>query len=141
MPVCTECKKTFPEGTSNCPDDGSPLVDNLPFQTLEGPDHGTWVEIASLSLEDEARLLQGFLEAEGIPAQIESLKFHMEPVNVGGLAEIRLYVRAEDEERAIELLDKRDEEFESLSEDELNTNEGPAAIDEGEESTGEGESG
>ncbi len=141
MPVCTECKKTFPEGTSNCPDDGSSLVDNLPFQTLEGPDQSTWVEIASLSLEDEARLLQGFLEAEGIPAQIESLKFHMEPVNVGGLAEIRLYVRADDEARAIELLDKSDEEFESLGEDELNTNEGPAGIDEGDDGTGGEEGG
>ena len=138
MPVCTTCRKTFDEDLVHCPDDGSPLVESLPFQTLEGPDHSTWVEIASLGVEDEARLLQGFLEGAGIPAQIESLKFHMEPVNVGGLAEIRLYVRAEDEARAIDLLDQRDEEYADLGDDQLNTDDGPANLD-GSESTDEGE--
>src|SRR5205085_9499540 len=38
---------------------------------------------------DLANLLRGFLEAEGIPAQIEDVKFHMEPINFGTMGEIR----------------------------------------------------
>ncbi len=51
-------------------------------QKIEG-DGVTWIEIASAGSEDEANLLCGFLENEGIPAQIENVKFHMEPVNLG----------------------------------------------------------
>ena len=34
--------------------------------TIESEDGTTWVEIASVGTEDEANLLRGFLEAEGI---------------------------------------------------------------------------
>jgi hypothetical protein len=92
----------------------------------------TWVEIASTGTEDEAKLLQGFLEAEGIPAQIENVKFNMEPINFGTMGDIRIYVGAEDELRAQELLRNREREYARLDDDEetLVTDEGPASIDE-----------
>lgn len=100
--------------------------------TVPAEDGTTWVEIASMGTEDEARLMQGFLEAEGIPAQIENVKFSMEPVTFGAMGEIRVYVGAEDEQRAQELLRSRDRQAENLDDDEetLVTDEGPALIDE-----------
>ena len=100
--------------------------------TVPAEDGTTWVEIASMGTEDEARLVQGFLEAEGIPAQVENVTFSMEPVTFGMMGEIRVYVGSEDEPRAQELLRSRDRQAESLDDDEetLVTDEGPAVIDE-----------
>ncbi len=105
--------------------------DELPFNVVPG-DNTVWVEIASSGEEDEARLLQGFLQAEGIDTQIEDLKFKEIPVDIGTMGEIRIYVPAEEEEHALELLRKREEEYRQLDDDEdtLITDEGPADIDE-----------
>jgi arsenate reductase-like glutaredoxin family protein len=100
--------------------------------TVPAEDGTTWVEIASTGTEDEAQLLRGFLEAAGIPAQIENVKFSMEPINFGTMGDIRVYVPSQDEARAQELLRKRDQEYERLDDDDetLVTDEGPAVIDE-----------
>ncbi|HYC91925.1 MAG TPA: DUF2007 domain-containing protein [Thermoanaerobaculia bacterium] len=100
--------------------------------TVPAEDGTTWVEIASTGTEDEAQLLRGFLEAEGIPAQVESLKFDQAPINFGNMGDIRVYVGSEDETRAQELLRKRQQEYERLDDDDetLVTDEGPATIDE-----------
>ena len=100
-------------------------------------DGTTWVEIASTGTEDEAQLLQGFLEAEGIPAQIESVRSDVTPANFGMLGDIRVYVGGEDEQRAQELLRSREQQAENLDDDEetLVTDEGPAVIDENAQAT------
>src|SRR5213075_47139 len=77
--------------------------DELPFQTVRSDGGTTWVEITSVGTDDEARLLQGFLEAEGVPAQIENVKFSMEPINFGVMGDIRIYVPADKEQHAVEL--------------------------------------
>jgi Putative prokaryotic signal transducing protein len=107
--------------------------------TISAGDGTTWVEIASTGTDDEAKLLQGFLEAEGIPAQIENVKFHMEPINFGTMGDIRIYVGSENERRALELLREREREYEELDEDEetVVTDDGPAVYDEESESDGE----
>ena len=91
----------------------------------------TWVEIASAGTEDEARLLQGFLESEGISAQVENVKFSMEPINFGTMGDIRVYVANEDEARAMELVRSRNVAYDKLDEDgeTVVTDEGPASID------------
>ncbi|HSP15506.1 MAG TPA: DUF2007 domain-containing protein [Thermoanaerobaculia bacterium] len=131
MPYCPKCKKAYAEGTRECPEHRVPLVDELPFQAVQA-DTTTWVEIASAGTDDEARLLKGFLDAEGIPAQIENVKFTMEPINFGTMGDIRIYVSSENEERAMKLLRDRNQEYEKLDDDEdtLVTDEGPAEIDE-----------
>jgi hypothetical protein len=100
--------------------------------TITADDGTTWVEIASTGTADEAVLLRGFLDAEGIPAQIEDVKFRMEPINFGTMGEIRVYVPSEHETRAQELLRERNREYEQLDDDEetLITDEGPAVVDE-----------
>lgn len=91
----------------------------------------TWIEIASAGTADEANILQGFLEAEGIRAQIEVVNFSMEPVTFGRMGEIRVYVGAEDEQRAQELIRSRELAFQRLDDDDetLVTDDGPASIE------------
>jgi hypothetical protein len=100
--------------------------------TVPAEDGTTWVEIASTGAEDEASLLKGFLEAEGIPAQIENVKFNLEPINFGTMGDIRIYVPAEEEQRAVELLRSRERQAEQLDDDDetLVTEDGPALVDE-----------
>ena len=107
-----------------------PPVDQENVQTVEG-ETVTWIEIASTGTEDEATLLRGFLEAEGIPAQIENVKFSMEPINFGTMGDIRIYVSREDEQRAQELLRQRDRAYDRLDDDAetVVTDEGPATLD------------
>ena len=111
--------------------------------TVPAEDGTTWVEISSAGTDDEARLLQGFLEAEGISAQVENVKFSMEPINFGTMGDIRVYVPADEEARAQELLRKREQEYQRLDDDEetLVTDEGPALIDENAQAEDDGTSG
>lgn len=129
MPYCPTCKQEFPPNVRECPDHKAALVGELSFQTVSG-DSATWVEIASTGSEDEAKLLAGFLDNVGIPAQIENVKFSMEPINFGAMGDIRIYVGAEDEERAIALLHKREAAYEQLDGEGENvvTDEGTADI-------------
>lgn len=100
--------------------------------TVPAENGTTWVEIASTGSEDEANLIKGFLDAAGIPAQVENVKFSMEPINFGTMGDIRVYVGAEDEQRAQQMLANREREYERLDDDEetLVTDEGPAIVDE-----------
>lgn len=106
--------------------------DERPYQTVTADDGTVWVEITSVGTEDEANLVKGFLDAEGIPAQIENLKFSMEPINFGTMGDIRIYVAEADQARAMELLRQREREYEQLDDDTetLVTDEGPAEFDE-----------
>jgi hypothetical protein len=106
--------------------------DELPYQAVESDGGTVWVEITSVGTEDEANLLKGFLDAEGIPAQIENVKFSMEPINFGKMGDIRIYVGSQDEGRAVELLKKRNVEYDKLDDDgdTLVTDEGEAEFDE-----------
>lgn len=111
--------------------------------TITADDGTKWVEIASTGTEDEAALLSGFLDAAGIPAQVENVKFKMEPINFGAMGEIRVYVPGEHEERAQQLLRERDREYEKLDDDEetLITDDGPAVVDESTEAVVETDDG
>ena len=117
MAYCPVCKRAFDAGTKECPQDHVALVSELPFQAVQS-DTTTWVEIASTGTDDEARLVQGFLQAEGLDAQVENVKFSMEPINFGTMGDIRVYVRATDEKRAMELLRERNREYDQLNDDE-----------------------
>jgi hypothetical protein len=130
MPYCPTCKHEYAAGTAACPDCHTKLVDELPFQAVPG-EGTTWVEIASTGTEDEANLMRGFLEAEGIPAQIENVKFNVEPVNFGMMGDIRIYVGSQDEQRALGLLKQREAEYDKLDDDgeTVVTDEGVAEID------------
>ncbi len=116
-------------------DEKKPPVDEQSFQTVQGEDGTTWVEIASSGTADEASIIKGFLDAEGIPAQIENVKFSMEPINFGTMGDIRIYVSSEDEARAQQLMRQRNADFDRLEDDAdtVVTDEGTAEITEDEE--------
>jgi hypothetical protein len=116
-------------------DDKKPPVAEQSYQTVQGEDGTTWVEIASSGTADEASIIKGFLDAEGIPAQIENLKFSMEPINFGTMGDIRIYVSSEDEARAQQLMKQRNADFDRLEDDAdtVVTDEGTAEITEDEE--------
>jgi hypothetical protein len=102
------------------------------MQTRQSDDGTTWVEIANSANSDEAELIQGFLEAEGIDSQVEHAEAHSFPTTVGRLSDVRIYVPTTDQERARELLRQRDQEFENLDDDAdtVVTDEGVAELDE-----------
>lgn len=131
MAYCPTCKKQFDNATE-CPDCKTKLVKDLPFQTRTSDDGTTWVEIASTANSDEAQLIQGFLDAEGIGAQIEHAEATPFPTTFGNLGDMRVFVPVADEKRALDLLRNRDREWENLKDDEdtLVTDEGEAEVDE-----------
>lgn len=67
-----------------------------------------WPIVRIVGTEEEARLVQGFLANQDIPAQVESLLFHQEPVTFGRMAEVRIRVPVEFEKQAFEALDDAD---------------------------------
>lgn len=131
MAYCPNCKQRFDNATE-CPDCKTKLVKELPFQTRQSDDGTTWVEIASTANSDEAELIQGFLNAEGIDAQLEHAQANILPTNIGTLGDVRVFVPADQEAAAMELLRNREREWKKLADDEdtLVTDEGVAEVDE-----------
>ncbi len=131
MVYCPTGNEQFTD-VSECPNCKTKLVDELPFQTRRSDDGTTWVEIASTANSDEAQLIQGFLEAEDIDAQIEHAETSMFPTTFGKLGDVRVFVPVEDEKRALELMKQREREWENLEDDDdtLITDEGVAEVDE-----------
>ncbi len=88
-----------------------------------------WEEVARVGRDEEASLIAGFLQAEGIEVAVENRKFHMEPVNFGALTGIRILVPESAAASARTLLEKRRREFEDLrgrgDEESILTDEGP----------------
>ena len=107
--------------------------------TVDAEDGTRWVEIASVGTGDEAKLLAGFLEGEGIPAQVEDVKFDEMPINFGAMGDIRIYVASDDEQRAQAILRQRERVYEQLDDDDetLVTDEGPAVVDETSQTEGD----
>lgn len=54
-----------------------------------------WSQLMEIPSEIEAEIVHGALESAGIPCEIESLKFHAEPVNFGPLSRVRIHVPAD----------------------------------------------
>jgi hypothetical protein len=131
MPFCPTCRKKI-DNAKNCPDCKTDLVKELPYQTRRSDDGTLWIEIASTANSDEAELIQGFLDAEGIEAELEHAEARPFPTTFGSLGDARVFVKADDEKRALELLRQRDEEFEKLEDDDdtVVTDDGVAELDE-----------
>lgn len=67
-----------------------------------------WEIVETVGTEEEASLVAGFLEAEGIKSQVESLLFHQEPATFGSLGEVRILVASADLEHARQLIAERE---------------------------------
>lgn len=63
-----------------------------------------WVEVLVTADPLEAEMIKDLLESGGIPVVLRSSKVSPYPVNIGRMGEIRVLVRSEDEEAALELV-------------------------------------
>jgi formate dehydrogenase assembly factor FdhD len=109
------------------------MADESPVRTIQTEDGTTLIEIAAAPNSDEADLICGFLESEGIPARVDRADARILPSNIGSLlGDVRVFVAQDDEPRALALLKQREEEFEQLDDDSetVVTDEGAADIDE-----------
>jgi hypothetical protein len=71
-------------------------------------DDQQWVIVRTVGTEEEAAVIEGYLRALDIPAQVESLLFHQEPVTFGRLGEVRVRVPADRADEAERLLAERE---------------------------------
>lgn len=69
--------------------------------------HLTWEIAEVVGTDEEAELIAGFLAGAEIPCEIESLRFHQEPVNFGSLGEVRVLVPSERLAEAQQVLAER----------------------------------
>jgi len=82
-----------------------------------------WEILEIVGTEEEAELIVGYLESQGVPSQIESAHSHEFPVNVTALGNVRVEVPAGRLEEAQRLLAQReslgaDEQHEGAGEEE-----------------------
>jgi hypothetical protein len=70
----------------------------------------SWEILEVLGTEEDAALVCGYLESQGIPCQVESALSHEFPVNVSALGNVRVEVPSGRVEEARRLLAERDRE-------------------------------
>lgn len=73
----------------------------------EHDDDLNWETVRSFGTEEEARIVVGYLRANDVPAQMESVRFNQEPVNFGDMSDVRVRVPDEHRARAVDLLSDR----------------------------------
>jgi len=67
-----------------------------------------WEILEVLGTEEEAEVIRGYLESQGVPCQLESMHSHEFPVNVSALGNVRIEVPADRLDEARRLLADRD---------------------------------
>lgn len=118
MPWCPRCGVEYREGFSHCSDCGVTLVSTPPKEVERptGPG-GEWVEIASYRTAEEARLAQGLLQEQGIPAEVVDKHVVLNPFPQVDEAQVLLLVPPEEADRADEVLARAEAGEDLLPED------------------------
>ena len=65
-----------------------------------------WVTVRTVGTEEEAAVLAGFLDSEGVTVVVDSRLFRQEPVTFGQIGRVEVKVPAGEESRALELLER-----------------------------------
>jgi hypothetical protein len=80
-------------------------TDDLDITTDEATDASTeWLAATIVGTDEDAALIAGFLNSNGIPAQVESLHASEFPADFGRLGEVHVMVPAERLDEAQQLL-------------------------------------
>lgn len=69
-----------------------------------------WVEVVALGQDEQATLIAGLLQSEGIPCEVEGPSHHPLPENLGSFGISRVMVPPDRAEEARELLAARERE-------------------------------
>jgi hypothetical protein len=77
------------------------------------PSNEEWVEVAGVGQDEEAELIAGFLESEGIPCEVEGPSMTPFPEDLGAFGTSRVMVPPERAEEAREVIARRQREFEA----------------------------
>jgi hypothetical protein len=99
MPWCPLCKTEYDPGIEQCVDCEVALVESLPPEPENEP-----VIVLRASTVSEARVAEATLKAEGIPAFIQAAETDLSETIMGEAADYDVYVPAEMEEKAREVL-------------------------------------
>ena len=67
-----------------------------------------WEVVREVGTVEEATIIAGYLRANDVPAEVESVRFNQGPVNFGDMSEVRVRVPEEHRGRALELLSDRE---------------------------------
>ena len=118
MPWCPQCGVEYREGFSRCSECQVALTDAPPAvaqpRATPGPE---WVEIASYTTTEEARLAQGLLQEQGVPAEVVDKHVVLNPFPQVDEAEVLLLVPPEQADRADEVLARAEAGEDRLPED------------------------
>ncbi len=105
MPYCPSCEAEYRKEIQTCPECGVKLVDRLD----PGPEMSDLEVLCTVIQEENAYILRGFLESEGIPCQLENLSFHATPAPGSGLTRVRLWIKKDDGDRARKLIHEHEQ--------------------------------
>lgn len=118
MPWCPQCGVEYREGFNRCSECGVALVSAPPPSPERPAQPGPeWVEVAGYTTVEEARLAQGLLLEEGIPAEVVDRHVVLSPFPQVDEAEVLLLVPPEDADRADGLLARAEAGEDELPED------------------------
>ena len=105
MPWCPQCGVEYREGFSRCSECGVALVSTPPPKPQRPAEPGPeWIEIASYTTAEEARLAQGLLQEQDIPAEVVDKHVVLNPFPQVDEAEVLLLVPPDRAEQADEVL-------------------------------------
>lgn len=106
MPFCPKCREEFREGFSICQDCNVALVAAL--ENDEDPTQELAV-VCSLTQEDVAYIIRGYLESEDIPCVLENATAHAIPAPAMALTRVRLWTQKSDVSRARDLINEHEQ--------------------------------
>jgi hypothetical protein len=118
VPWCPSCGVEYREGFDRCSECGVELA-SAPPPGPEGPAKPgpEWIEIASYPTGEEARLAQGLLQEQGIPAEVVDKHVVLSPFPQVDEAEVQLLVPPVEADRADEVLARAEAGEDELPED------------------------
>jgi len=101
MPFCPKCREEFRENFSVCLECNVALVETLEDEAEQAAE----LEVAcTLTDEQTAHIIRGYLESEDIPCVLENATFHAAPAPETGLTQVRLWVQKADAPAARDLI-------------------------------------
>lgn len=80
---------------------------------MDQPSDEEWVEVAGAGQDDEARLIAGLLESEGIPSQVEGPSMTPFPEDLGAFGMSRVMVPSSRADEARAVIAKARSDFEA----------------------------
>jgi hypothetical protein len=111
MPYCPNCRSEYEPEIDRCPDCNVLLVDSLPPEDAKADPNGRLVDVFVAAGDEEAIIVKGLLESEGIECSLSSdIPHTVMPLNVDGLGAVRITVAQEDAERARQIIREHEEQ-------------------------------